>query len=166
MITLRGVPLRVELSFEYLGSGRSRGAFRGARPPPPPLILDQTEARRAEKMFFGDRLPPPPYLRVWIRRCYLAIFYRFRSQKRKKVVRLVRDYKSYPCLRLGNCIPGTCGSLTQYENNAIIDHNILLNKLYLYDSYERLSVNIDQNRLFVAQVQNSNFAHFWLIDNP
>ena len=21
-------------------------------------------------------------------------------------------------------------------------------------------------RLFVAQVQNSNFAHFWLIDNP
>ena len=58
MITLRGVPLRVELSFEYLGSGRSRGEFRGARPPP--LILDQTEARRAEKMSFGDRLPPPP----------------------------------------------------------------------------------------------------------
>ena len=25
---------------------------------------------------------------------------------------------------------------------------------------ERLSVNINQNRLFVAQVQNSNFAHF------
>ena len=36
----------------------------------------------------------------------------------------------------------------------------------LPSSYERLSVNIDQNRLFVAQVQNSNFAHFWLIDNP
>ena len=27
-------------------------------------------------------------------------------------------------------------------------------------------VNIDQNRLFVAQVQNSDFAHFWLIDSP
>ena len=27
--------------------------------PPPPLYLDQTEARRAEKMFFGDRAPPP-----------------------------------------------------------------------------------------------------------
>ena len=31
--------------------------------PPPPLFLDQTEARRAEKNFFGD---PPPYLRVWM----------------------------------------------------------------------------------------------------
>ena len=27
--------------------------------PPNPLVLDQTEARRAEKFFFGDRLPPP-----------------------------------------------------------------------------------------------------------
>ena len=25
----------------------------------PPLFLDQTEARRAEKRFFGDRPPPP-----------------------------------------------------------------------------------------------------------
>ena len=58
---LRGVPLWVELSFEYLGSGRSRGEARGARPS---LFVDQTEARRAEKMFFGDRLPPPPYLKV------------------------------------------------------------------------------------------------------
>ena len=32
--------------------------------PPPPLFLDQTEARGAEKNFFGD--PPPPYLRVWM----------------------------------------------------------------------------------------------------
>ena len=29
----------------------------------PPLFLDQTEARGAEKNFFGD---PPPYLRVWM----------------------------------------------------------------------------------------------------
>ena len=32
-------------------------------PAPPPLFLDQTEARGAEKIFFGD---PPPYLRVWM----------------------------------------------------------------------------------------------------
>ena len=33
-------------------------------PAPPPLLLDQTEARRAEKIFFGDRHPssPPPPL--------------------------------------------------------------------------------------------------------
>ena len=28
------------------------------------LLLDQTEARRAEKNFFGDRAHRPPYLRV------------------------------------------------------------------------------------------------------
>ena len=27
-------------------------------PPPPPIFLDQTEARRAEKKFSGDRAPP------------------------------------------------------------------------------------------------------------
>ena len=36
-------------------SGGSRGG-RGA--PPPPLFLDQTEARRAENIFGGDRAPP------------------------------------------------------------------------------------------------------------
>ena len=32
-----------------------------------PLILDQTEARRAEKIFFETAPPPPllPYLSVW-----------------------------------------------------------------------------------------------------
>ena len=29
--------------------------------PGPPLVLDQTEARRAEKTVFGD-LPPPPLI--------------------------------------------------------------------------------------------------------
>ena len=38
--------------------GRGPGARR-------PLFLDQTEARRAEKPFFGDH-PPPLYLRVWM----------------------------------------------------------------------------------------------------
>ena len=38
---------------------------RGLRPPP--LSFDQNEARRAEKIFWGDGPPPPPpYLKVWI----------------------------------------------------------------------------------------------------
>ena len=53
-------------------SGGSRGGAGG----PPPLVLDQTEARRAEKMFCWDRPPllsqglmtgPSSYLKVWIR---------------------------------------------------------------------------------------------------
>ena len=35
--------------------------------PAPPLFLDQTEAQRAEKSFFGYRVRVPgPYLRVWM----------------------------------------------------------------------------------------------------
>ena len=34
-------------------------------PAPSPLILDQNEARRAEKNFLGDR-PPPTYLKIWV----------------------------------------------------------------------------------------------------
>ena len=68
--------------------------------PCPPLFLDQTETRRAEKYFFGDRppslnfirllrvvittygpplsqglddRPPPPYLKVWIRHCVVNL---------------------------------------------------------------------------------------------
>ena len=33
-------------------------------PPPPPLFLDRTEARRAEEIFFGARAPP--CLKVWM----------------------------------------------------------------------------------------------------
>ena len=40
----------------------SRGGTRGAAPPP--LFLDQNEARRAEKFFF--EACPTPYLRVWM----------------------------------------------------------------------------------------------------
>ena len=28
----------------------------------PPLFLDQTEARRAKKQYFGDQSPPPPLI--------------------------------------------------------------------------------------------------------
>ena len=50
----------------------------GPRGPGLPLVLDQTEARRAEKIFLEDRPPPlskslddqpPPYLMVLIRHC-------------------------------------------------------------------------------------------------
>ena len=45
-------------SVEVNNIGGSRGVARGTRPP---LVLDQTEARRAEKNFFS-RPPPPPSL--------------------------------------------------------------------------------------------------------
>ena len=43
------------------------GGARGGRPPP--LSLDQTEVRKAEKEIFCRLLPPSPYLKVWIRHC-------------------------------------------------------------------------------------------------
>ena len=60
-------------------SGGSRGGAR--RGPPTPLHLDQTEARRAEKIFFGGPPPPPlsqdlddwplpPYWKIWIHHCH------------------------------------------------------------------------------------------------
>ena len=33
---------------------------------PPPLFLDQTETRRAEKKFVSETGPPPTYRRVWM----------------------------------------------------------------------------------------------------
>ena len=42
------------------------GGFRGgAWLGPPPLILDQTEARRAKKIFFLET-GPPAFVRVWM----------------------------------------------------------------------------------------------------
>ena len=56
---------------DYGSSGRSRGGARS-----PPLFLDQTEDRRAEKIFFATAPPPlsqglddrpsTPYLGVWM----------------------------------------------------------------------------------------------------
>ena len=56
-------------------SGGSRGGARGAHLPPP-LSLDQTEARRAEKIFF--EAGPSSYLRVWMTRppLYLKVWTR------------------------------------------------------------------------------------------
>ena len=42
------------------GAGGGGGGLAG-----PSLFLDQTEARRSEKIFFRGRLPPS-YLRVWM----------------------------------------------------------------------------------------------------
>ena len=45
-------------------SGGSWGGARGpSPPPPPPLILDQTEARGAQKCFF-ETAPPPIIIRT------------------------------------------------------------------------------------------------------
>ena len=51
-------------------------------PPPPPLILDQTEPQRAEKLFWethplskGLDDFPPPYRKFWIRRCALCFIW-------------------------------------------------------------------------------------------
>ena len=57
-----------------------RNQGRGPGGPGHPLFLDQTETRRAGKIFFGDPPPPllriwmtwtPPYLQIWIQHCYL-----------------------------------------------------------------------------------------------
>ena len=40
------------------------GVAPGGPTHPPPLFLDQTEGRMAEKKFFETG--PPPYLKVWI----------------------------------------------------------------------------------------------------
>ena len=39
---------------------RIQGRGPGPAPPPPLLVLDQTEARRAEKIFWGDCPSPTP----------------------------------------------------------------------------------------------------------
>ena len=53
---LGGISNHYKLFFNY---------FRKRSLPTPDLFLDQTEARRAEKMFFW-RPGPPPYLTVWM----------------------------------------------------------------------------------------------------
>ena len=56
------VLIPVDTCILFPGSGGSRGGAWGARPPP--LFLDQNEARRAEKKI--GRAGAPPYLRVWM----------------------------------------------------------------------------------------------------
>ena len=46
-------------------SGISKGGPKGASAPS--LLLEQTKAQRAEKIWGGDRAPP--YLKVWIWHC-------------------------------------------------------------------------------------------------
>ena len=47
--------LLIEVYVKWRIQGRGPG---GHAPPPPPLFLDQTEARRAEKIFLGGTGPP------------------------------------------------------------------------------------------------------------
>ena len=74
--SLPHIVLALSSAVTKLSSGGSRGRAR------PPLFLDQTEARRAEKNFGGDRAPPPPpplNLKVWIRHCYQTKLYDFQG---------------------------------------------------------------------------------------
>ena len=58
---LRDSPLQGWYTSGHLSNCTS-GAFRGgAGGSTPPLFLDQTEARGAEKNFFGDRFLPPAF---------------------------------------------------------------------------------------------------------
>ena len=52
------------LSFQWISSVADVGEGSRSLLPPPPLFLDQTEARRAEKIFLETG--PLFYLRVWI----------------------------------------------------------------------------------------------------
>ena len=53
--------LQVKFIVIVICRGGSRGGGRGGRPP---LFLNQTKARRAQKMFLETA--PPPFLRVWM----------------------------------------------------------------------------------------------------
>ena len=55
---------KVSQRIQLFTSGGSRGGASGG-PAPPPLFLDQTEARKAEKIIF-HRPGPSPYLSVWM----------------------------------------------------------------------------------------------------
>ena len=60
------------------------GEGPGGPAPPPPLVLDQTEAQRAEKNFLETPSPPPlskglddrapTYLKVWIKHWLVPIW--------------------------------------------------------------------------------------------
>ena len=67
--------------YERVGitSGGSRGA-RGARVPP--LFLDQAEARKAEKKFFGDRPPAPPPLFQGLDPALITVVEAFEKEKK------------------------------------------------------------------------------------
>ena len=58
----RGLTLSLEMIGFVRKQWRIQGRGRGTRLPP--LFLDQTDARRAEKKHFGDPPPPPHYVRV------------------------------------------------------------------------------------------------------
>ena len=49
--------------------------MRGARRASPPSLLDQIEARGAEKVFWETAPPPLPYLRVWMTAPFLLSAY-------------------------------------------------------------------------------------------
>ena len=74
--------IKFSSSVEDIWQMADPGEGPGGPDPPPPLFLDQTEARRVEKYFFSktalassqgldDR--GPRYLEVWFRHCILRM---------------------------------------------------------------------------------------------
>ena len=63
---------------------------------PPPLFLDQNEARRRAKKVFWETdppclrvwmTPPPPYLKVWIGHCDISYYVKIKLAKLTLLVR-------------------------------------------------------------------------------
>ena len=83
----RACVIRRSLLPGELGSGVSRGA------PPPPLFLDETEARRAENIFFLNHPPPPlisgsgwPAPLIWRSGSVTALNRLYQLLKRKTII--------------------------------------------------------------------------------
>ena len=70
---LRGVKRPGGTPYNVLyGNAPVAGPGEGPGGAVPPLFLDQTEARRAEKKNLETTPPLPPYLRVWMRASHLS----------------------------------------------------------------------------------------------
>ena len=123
-----------------LNTNQWRIQRNGPGAPPPPLFLDQTEARRAKNTSFGDRrptfsLPPtPPHLKVWIRHCEQAPtrgqFVRKSRVSAKLDGELEAKFLSMPPIRDG-LAPSCLASL--FTNAVSLSTSYAWNNILLYN---------------------------------
>ena len=77
------------------------GEGPGARPTPPPLFLDQNEARRAEKRFLGDRPPPlPPLLSQGLDPALISLVEVFKKVRKTVISVWKRPKRAIRCILL------------------------------------------------------------------